>query len=143
MRRVIINSGRTLALIVLSTFGFLLIITFSTRRSAMEYTARETYDIVSNTNYVVTTEVASMLNDPIVVTLASSPRETHQDAVMISLSEMLSDNSNEIWNSERPKLLVSDRSSETYEAWMLLTQMGYKDIYVLEQESVEKVMIDP
>ncbi len=126
---------RPLAIIVISLFGFLLIITKYADRNKFELTGKEMYAKVLSTNYELDqTEIAKLGAVQYIDIRATETSDySQQDSIVnIPLSGILDDNFQQLFASKTPKVILAHDPIKAHEAWMLLTQLGYQELYVLK-----------
>ncbi len=132
---------RPLGIIMVSIFGFLVILTFYTDKSQFELTGKEMHAKVLAANYKLSNEDALGMNGAKLVDIRDSksfrlvPRE---GAINVPLASILSDENKAFFQTDAPKVLISDDAVQSHEAWMLLTQLGYENLYVTEEKQPEK-----
>jgi hypothetical protein len=129
------NSARSLGIIIISMFGFLLIITLFTEPNRLIYGSKEMLDKMS-TDYTVDSASFADMKDYVVVEIrqqkgALAYEET--DNLLISLHELLADDYRSVWNSQKAKVIKSDNAITAHQSWSLLSQMGYRNLYVYEE----------
>ncbi len=129
------SSIRPLGIITISIFGFLVILTMYNNKSNFQLTAKEMQAQVIMTNYVLHDSGISKLDNALLIDI----NEPHQyiishapEAINIPLSQILDDEYQEYWVEDRPKILLSNDPIKAHEAWMLLTQLGIKGLFVSE-----------
>jgi rhodanese-related sulfurtransferase len=136
---------RPLGIIMVSIFGFLVILTFYTDKSQFKLTGKEMHAKVLAANYALKNEQAFDMVGAKIVDLRDSksfrliPRE---GAINIHLASILSDENEAFFETDVPKVLISDDAVQSHEAWMLLTQLGYENLYVTKEKTPEKPMED-
>lgn len=126
---------RPLAIIIISLFGFLVIVSFYTDRSHLELTAKEMHAKVLNTQYVVSNEQAQKYPNVRFVDIrdAKAYRLAHKEnSLNIPLASILSEEFLPFFLNDSPKVLFSADPADAHEAWMLLTQMGYANLFVMD-----------
>ena len=128
-------SIRPLAIITISIFGFLVILTQYANKSNFEMTAKDMHVQVIQSNYVLNDTVVSKLSDALLIDI----REPHKylishrkEAINLPLANILNEENQTFWQKNHPKVLQSDDPIKAHEAWMLLTQLGVKDLYILQ-----------
>ena len=122
---------------MVSIFGFLVILSFYTDKSQLELTGKEMHAKVIATNYRVAPEKVSDLTGALVVDIRDSKSfrlEPREGAVNVPLASILSDENKAFFATDAPKVLVSDDAVQAHETWMLLTQLGYENLYVTEEK---------
>lgn len=125
------NSARSLGIIVISIFGFLLILTFYTEGNQLKLTSREMHEKMRSQDYVIHSE--DELQQAIWISL--DDQETFfanevEGAINIPLPDLLSDEYLGVFAKEQPKVLFAEETRNAFQAWSLLTQMGYQNIHV-------------
>jgi hypothetical protein len=124
------NSARSLGVIVLSLFGFLIILTLFTERSRLIYTAEEMHGRITNAEYVLELDSGESLGNAVIVSF--EPNSEIENATYLPIAQLLSDDAKKMWESPAQKVLVSENKIDLYQSWVLLSQMGYENIYVLK-----------
>ncbi|WP_421877911.1 rhodanese-like domain-containing protein [Marinoscillum sp.] len=133
-------SIRPLAIIILSMFGFLVIVSFYADKSQFELTAREMQVRVIATDYLLDSAKVSQLDSPIFIDIRDGHdflMDQFNQAKNVPFSRLLDEDYSQVFSQQVPKVLLSYKSIPTHEAWMLLTQLGYEQVYVLEVNRVE------
>lgn len=128
-------SVRPLGIIVISLFGFLLITTFYADRSQFIYSGKEMHKFLQQANYEIDTSQLRTFNEPILIDIRNSDTYTMNpldSSVNMPLSNILSEEYKSILGSGSPKVLLAYEPIEAHETWMLLTQLGYTDLYIIE-----------
>ncbi|MBT33652.1 MAG: hypothetical protein CMO01_28650 [Thalassobius sp.] len=129
------SSIKPLAIIIISIFGFLIIISHYADRSKLKLSAKEIQLIARSTNYTIDQKKLNEFQNPVLIDLREPKffNIDHQEkAVNIPLSEILNEEYENLFASETPKLIQAHDQVKANEAWMLLTQLGYKNLYVVE-----------
>lgn len=146
---------RPLGIIIASLFGFLMIVSLYTDRSNLKLTGQEMQAKVLTTNYVISEDRVSELKDPLLVDIRDSNlylQGHEENAINIPLSAILSEAYKPLFRSEITKVFIGYDPVTANEAWMLMTQMGYKNLYVTNlkesdssdrQPEVKEVHPDP
>lgn len=128
------SSIRPLSIIMISLFGFFLIITNYADKSDFQYSGKEMLEIVRSGSYTVSLDTVK-LNDEVIIDLRDSKQFSNnhfERAINIPLSDLLNTEYEDFFSSTSRKLLTSNDAADAHEAWMLLTQLGYKNLYVLD-----------
>lgn len=126
---------RPLAIIIVSLFGFLVIVSFYTDRSQLALTAREMQAKVLNNQYVVNIEQANKLPAVTFVDIRDGKafRLAHKDgSINVPMAALLGEEYVSFFQNDSPKVMFSADPADAHEAWMLLTQMGYANLYVMD-----------
>ncbi len=129
------SSIRPLAIIVVSTFGFLLIVSFYADKNQFELTAKEVHDRVLITDYQLDSTAFVQLTDPYLIDIRDEHHYQigHVDGAMnIPLSRILEEHYDELFQADRPKVILAHDPVKGHEAWMLLTQLGYSQLFLLK-----------
>lgn len=129
------TSIRSLGIIVVSIFGFLIILTFYTEKNQLELTSQQMHEKMTSQIYLLDSSKVNTLNDPMWISLNKEDmflKNDSDEAINIPLPDLLSEEYNEIWKNKKPKILFSADNISSFQAWSLLTQMGYTDIYVMK-----------
>ncbi len=130
------SSVRPLAIIMISLFGFLLIATHYTQKSDLKYTGKEMLDFVRSSNYTLLPDSLSKIGNVSFLDIGvkeSASVSGQQDTINIPLSSLLDHEHINYFRGDQPKVILSDDEANAHEAWMLLTQLGYENIYVLSK----------
>lgn len=129
------NSARSLGIIIISIFGFLVIITFFTDRNKMVVASDEMLKRMSTDYTLDSTQLAS-LTDYVLVNIRERTEvweiTDETEEVIISLPKLLSDDYKSMWRSDRAKVIKAQSEITAHQSWSLLTQMGYQNLYVYE-----------
>lgn len=128
-------SIRPLAIITVSIFGFLIILTQYANKSSFEMTARDVHKEIIKTNYVLNdTEISKLKNSALIDIREPEQYIISHDpkAINIPLSSLLDEEYQEFWHKDQPKILQSNDPVKAHGAWMLLTQLGIKGLFVNE-----------
>lgn len=125
---------KILGVIIVFFFGLLLLLTSRMERSHLKYTAEEMVE-KAKTDYVVNKGDLQRLRGYMLVDL-QEPQLFESDhfegAINIPFATLLEEDSKEIWANNETKVITGATPMERHEAWMLLTQMGYEDLLVLQ-----------
>ena len=127
------SSIRPLGIIVVSLFGFLVIISQYADNSRFELTAQQMHDTVYDYDYTVDSLKMTKLDNPIVIDI-NEPTEfvARENVQNIPLSTILDEKHENLFNQSAPKVILSNDPVNAHEAWMLLTQLGYEGVFVME-----------
>ncbi len=131
--------AKPLAIIILSIFGFLLIITYYADKSQIHREGEEMAELVASKEYVLSTDQLSHEDDIVLIDLNNIPKTAATNQITythVPLSQILEEGNRAIWNSPKKKVLHATNSIQAHEAWMLLTQMGYENLYVIEADTM-------
>ena len=125
----------TLGIIVTALFGILLLVTFQTPKNKIIYSGEEMVEKLKTSNYRIGLKALEKLKPYQVISLddASFEKLDPTATMQLSIADLLSDDAKEFFNKENAKIIVSNNSIQAHEAWMLMTQLGYQEIYVLEE----------
>ncbi len=124
---------KILGVIVVFFFGLLLVLTSAMDRSNLRYSAEEMITL-SKTAYVLDSLPYS--GDYLKIDLSEPQLFTDNDVestVNIPFAMLLNREYVDIWQNDQNKVLTGVSEMELHQAWMLLTQLGYKQLYVLEE----------
>jgi rhodanese-related sulfurtransferase len=75
------------------------------------------------------------LNDPTIIDIRDKHSYLIQhefSAVNIPLSAILNDEYKAVFERSNPKVILAYDGVKGHETWMLLVQMGYKEVYVMK-----------
>ena len=120
---------------IIGFLGLLLFIAIKTEGTRIRLTSQELHEIVLAKNYVITDSLLSIMDNATIIDLRTPEDyllDHHEGAVNIPVSELLLPVYSEIYNSSYDKVILSDDPIKAHESWMLLTQLGYENIFVLE-----------
>lgn len=130
------SSIRPLAIIIVSLFGFLVIVSYYADDSKFEYTGHEMLEIVQSGDYMVSQDSLKSMGQASLIDIRSQEEYivNHLDgAINVPLPDILNETHSELFKNDNPKIIISDDQTKAHETWMLLTQMGYSKIYVLDR----------
>ncbi len=134
------SSARPLAIITLSLLGFLLIVSLVSERSGFKLTGEEMLAVVSGKNYEVKLGDLSQTDKVLFLDLRSARdfalANPELNVINIPIGAMLEDQYKTVLASDAKKIILPHDPTQAHQAWMLLTQLGHEDIYVLESDSV-------
>jgi|GEM_PF-3158963 len=133
---------RPLGIITISLFGFLAIVSFYTDKSKLEYSGREMQEKALSTKYLLSEEEVHGLKNPQIVDIRDSKNyrlEHEDDALNIPLSVILDEEYKNFFESSDPKVILAYDPVKANEAWMLMTQLGYENLYVTNIKQPEPV----
>ena len=127
----------TLGVIMTVFFGLLILLTRQADQSAFRYTAQEMHQLVTSTNYVIPSDQIKEMPEYVLIDIRE-PEEFilgHLDgAINIPVSSVLDEEFKSSFSSDIPKIILSYDPIRTHETWMLLTQLGYKNLWVMDPE---------
>lgn len=128
---------KPLAIVMISIFGFLIIVTHYSQNSRLVLTGKEMHDKVLSNDYVINKSKLLTMSDAAVIDLAANQYNRVEDSPnwnYIPLSSILDEEYVDLLSINSDKVILADDPIKAHEAWMLLTQMGYERLYVLEEE---------
>lgn len=118
---------------IVGFLGLLLLIALKTEGNKFEMTAKEMHKAVQDKDYVITHQELDVNDQVIDIRIPElfrvNPRE---NSINIPVSDLLNEEYEDLLASDTKKVIVADDPVKTHEAWMLLTQMGYQNLYVLD-----------
>ena len=127
---------RTLGVIIVLFFGLLLLFTTKADKSDFKYSAQEMLQLVSNTDYVIDSGHLKEMPQYTLIDLRK-PEEFVQDhaegTLNIPVASVLQDEHKTLFASDTPKVLLAHDPIRAHETWMLLTQLGYGNLWVMEE----------
>lgn len=89
-------------------------------------------------------QVAALATQPLVIKLSSeqtSQPDPFSDTIFIAADKLLDKPNIKIIHAHRgPVVLVSDDPSVSAKAWMILSQMGYRDLFILAEKDNDEVL---
>ena len=121
-----------------------LFVILSSWRASKKYNfnteAKTVYKLLQERNHYITPDQAIKIidqNDPEYVLVdLRNPRQFANfhvgNAVNVPLQAVLDNQYHQIFNDKRKKVLYSDECIEANQVWILLTQFGYQNLFVLE-----------
>lgn len=136
---------RPIGIITISLFGFLVIVSFYTDKSAFEISGKEMHAKVLSTTYVIEEDNLTDLKDVSVVDLRDSKSfllAPRAGAINIPLASVLSEENEAFFKNDKSKVLVCNDPAKAHEVWMLLTQLGYENLYVLKEKPVDAQQVN-
>lgn len=131
------SAVRPLGIIIVSLFGFLVIVTRYTDKGNFELSAQDMYAKVLSVNYTIERASLGQFNSPILIDIRGPESfiVQHQESVInIPVSSILDEEYKKLFKSDSPKIILAYDPVNAHEAWMLLTQMGYKQLFVMRAE---------
>lgn len=124
-----------LAIVILSILGFLLIISQVLEGSRFKISAREMHQKVMNTDYELDRKAYEDLQSPVIIDIRDREHfilSNETNVRNIPLAAILDEENLKLFEEDKPKVILSHDPVHTHELWMLLTQMGIKDLYVMD-----------
>jgi rhodanese-related sulfurtransferase len=132
---------KILGIILVTSFGLLILLTSQIEKNQFKYTGETMIKRIKYRDYTLDTIELSKMKDYQVVDLRE-PQEFYNayvDTVKnIPFAALLDEEYESFWSSKQPKILIGISDMDLHQAWMLLTQMGYFELYVLETKSRSK-----
>jgi len=99
---------------------------------------------LSRSNIISKNQIGSLLGEKLIINLgegAGQMDELPKDAINIPANTILSkENLKIIRKHDGPVLLFSNEPSVSIRIWMLVSQLGYKNLYILTNESDNEVL---
>ena len=130
-----------LAIVSLSILGFFLIIVQLSDRGRLKLTAREMHNRVLSENYILDQEKYNKLEAPVLIDIRDRSSFTvsggPEGSVNIPVSTLLDEENLQQFKGQNPKVILAHDPISANETWMLLTQMGYESIFVLDPTDLE------
>ncbi|MEP0367216.1 MAG: rhodanese-like domain-containing protein [Cyclobacteriaceae bacterium] len=128
---------RPLEIIMVSLFGFLLIVSFYAHKSNFKMSAKELHGQVLNKQYVIDKEQVMKMSNYQLIDIRK-----HEDYVIdhtegslnVPLPALLNEEHQNLFKSDNAKIIMGHAPLKAHEAWMLLTQLGVENLYVLQIE---------
>ncbi len=119
-----------------------LVIVKTTGKNRFKQDAREAIEAVESNNFQVTLKkLKGAENQYLIVDLSESGSAPIENSVKLSFGKLLEESSLEKFKSTENKiLLVSDDISVAAKAWVILNQMGLKNVYILANEENQEVL---
>lgn len=99
--------------------------------------AKELHRQVLNKQYVIDEEEVEKMSDYQLIDIRK-----HEDYVInhteaslnVPLPSLLSEENQNLFKSNKAKIIMAHDPLKAHEAWMLLTQLGVDDLYVLQMD---------
>jgi hypothetical protein len=126
---------KPLAIVMISIFGFLIIVSHYSRESQLVLTGQEMQMKVLANNYVVDRAGLLSMSDATIIYISvnrSGQKDSLPNWHNIPLSSILADEHVTLLSQKSGKVIMADDAVKAHEAWMLLTQMGYEELYVFD-----------
>ena len=126
---------RPLGIVILSIIGFLVIISQYTNKNNFKVSAKDLHSNVLSNNYNLDKASFDKLSKVNLIDIRdkhSFELKHEEKSVNIPLSAILNKEYKELFESENPKVILAHDAIKAHEAWMLLSQLGYTELYVLE-----------
>jgi uncharacterized protein YacL len=123
---------RILGVIIIFFFGLLIFLTSRMEGSRFTYSAEEMFEKAQE-NYTLNEESLKDLKEPVIIDLNEPQIFANQSldgAINVPFAVILENEYQTFWRSNEPKVLTAREGTKAFEAWMLLTQMGYENLYV-------------
>lgn len=119
-----------------------LVIVKTTGKNRFKQDAREAIEAFESNNFQVTLkELKGAENQYLIVDLSESGSAPVENSVKLPFKKLLEESSLEKFKSTENKiLLVSDDNSVAAKAWVILNQLGLKNVYVLANEENKEVL---
>ncbi len=130
--------GVLLILLVVLVF----VIVRSTGKNRFKQDARKAIEAVESKNFQVTLkELKGTENQYLIVDLSKLGSSRFENSVKIPFENLLEESSLEkLKATENKILLVSDDNSVAAKAWVILNQLGLKNVYILANEENQEVL---
>ena len=124
-----------LAIVIISILGFFLIIVQVSEKSNLKYNAKEMHSKVISENYLLDKSKFDKLHEPKLIDIRN--RETFtlkgiNGALNIPLSSILQEENLRQFKGPKAKVIIAYDPISANETWMLLSQMGYESIFILD-----------
>jgi rhodanese-related sulfurtransferase len=126
---------KILGFLVVSFFAILVLVTSFTQKNKIKYSGEEMLQLVKSTSYVIDSTELENLTPYIIIDLRSKDATMSNPspgAINAPLSDLLSKENQALFDRSEAKVFLSDDFIEANEAWMLVRQLGYEDLYVLD-----------
>jgi hypothetical protein len=139
----IINKYKVVIAIVLPILILVLIRSFGANHFKSD-AKRWAAPSVMRTNMITAGQIGTLSGEKLIINLGEENRGIHNkgmDLLNIPADSILSKNSlNSIRKHNGPVLLVSSETSVSARIWMVLSQMGYKNIFILSNVADNEVL---
>ena len=119
-----------------------LVIVKTTGKNSFKNDAKDAVETVASNDFLVSiNDFKAVENQFLVVDLNENGLVQLENSVKIPFEKLLEESSLEKFKSTENKiLLVSDDNSVTAKAWVILNQLGLKNVYILANEENQEVL---
>jgi hypothetical protein len=127
---------KILGFLVVSFFAILLLVTSFTQKNQIVYKGEAMLEVVNKSNYLLDSTELAKIPLYLLIDLRSVEKailHPVQGAINIPVAELLAKEQESIFQREGVKVFLSNDLQHANQAWMLMTQLGYQDIYVLDR----------
>lgn len=128
------SSVITLGIITVTFFGLLILLTRQAGQSNFKLNAQEMHQQAQKMDYVIQPgELTRMAGYKIIDLRApglSVPRHL-QDTLTIPMAQLLDAEYQAFFEQRSPKVILAYDPTHAHAAWMLLTQLGYENLFVM------------
>jgi hypothetical protein len=133
--------GLKLVLLVLLVVFILVMVKISSK-NGFKQDAREAIEAVESNNFQVTgEELKGIENQYLIVDLTKTGSARFENSVKIPFDKLLEESSLEkLKATENKILLVSDDNSVAVKAWVILTQLDFKNVFIFSDEENPEVL---
>ena len=131
MRRSII----TLGVIVVVFFSLLILLTSRIDQSEFEHSAHDMHVLIRDVDYVILPGELEEKRDHKLIDLRDPGRFAfhHLDgAINVPMASILEKKFQGLFSLDTPKVILAHDPIHAHTAWMLLTQLGYKNLFVMK-----------
>ncbi|MFT7233814.1 MAG: rhodanese-related sulfurtransferase [Cyclobacteriaceae bacterium] len=128
---------RPLGIIIISLFGFLLIISLYADKSNFEMNGKEMHQKVLSNYYTLSFGAEKQLENPILIDIRDAENFAINHlpkSINIPLPSILDESNVDLFRKANPKVILAYEPIKAHEAWMLLSQMGFENLFVMEMK---------
>ncbi|MFT6868222.1 MAG: rhodanese-related sulfurtransferase [Cyclobacteriaceae bacterium] len=128
---------RPLGIIIISLFGFLLIISLYADKSNFEMNGKEMHQKVLSNYYTLSFGAEKQLENPILIDIRDADNFAINHlpkSINIPLPSILDESNVDLFRKANSKVILAYEPIKAHEAWMLLSQMGFENLFVMEMK---------
>lgn len=119
-----------------------LVIVRSTCKNSFKQDAKNAVEVIVSNNFSVSvSELKTMGKEYLIVDLSEPGKSQFDNSFKIPFEKLLDEsNLKKLKEPENKILLVSDDISKAEKAWVILNQLGFKNVFVLSSEENQEVL---
>lgn len=128
--------------LVILLIVLVLVIVKTTGKNRFKNDAKDAVEAVAGNNYLVSiNDFKSAQNQFLVVDLNETDSIQFENSIKISFEKLLEESHiQKIKETQGKILLVSAKNSQTAKAWVILNQMGIKNVFILSNDENPEVL---
>lgn len=121
---------------------FVLVIVKITSKNGFKQDAQEAIEAVESNNFQVTgEELKGIENQYLIIDLSESGSSQFENSIKVPFKKLLEESTlQKLKETENKILLVSNDNSVTAKAWVILNQLGFKNVFVLSDNENPDVL---